>query len=98
MRKFIIFIALFARITIKIRAQPFAPWKTYTLAVNFEGESETANLKIVNMLGEIVMQKQLNAVEGIFETQMDIANLKSGIYMLKVETENGESRKIFVKE
>ncbi|MBL0052223.1 MAG: T9SS type A sorting domain-containing protein [Bacteroidetes bacterium] len=71
---------------------------TYTLAVNFECESETANLKIVNMLGEVVMQKQVNAVEGIFETQMDIANLKSGMYMLKVETENGESRKVFVKE
>ena len=71
---------------------------TYTLAVSFENESEMANLKIVNMLGEVVMQKQINAVEGIFETQMNIANLKSGMYMLKVETENGESRKVFVKE
>ena len=71
---------------------------TYTLAVNFECESEMANLKIVNMLGEVVMQKRINAVDGIFETQMDIANLKGGMYMLKVETENGESRKVFVKE
>jgi hypothetical protein len=71
---------------------------TYTLAVNFECQSETARLKVVNVLSEALMQKRVNAVDGIFETQLDIAGLKCGIYMLKVETENGECRKVFVKE
>lgn len=70
----------------------------FQLDVNF---NEAANLDIVvvNMLGEEVAIKQINAANGIHSDVIDLTNSASGVYFLKViSDENTISTQVLVKK
>lgn len=68
------------------------------LGLNFHSENSTAQIKIVNTIGQTVFSKQLFSEDGNYEEQLSVLGLKSGIYILFVQTENGFGQKKFVKE
>jgi hypothetical protein len=63
--------------------------------INFETalDLQNATLKIVNSLGEIVVNKQLNN-----DTEFDVSTLKSGVYFLNIVSNNQSVIHKFIKE
>ncbi len=57
--------------------------------------SEIKYIKIENTIGEIVLEKSINAVEEII--QMDITNLITGVYFINIIQENGITTNKFIK-
>jgi hypothetical protein len=55
-----------------------------------EGHSE---LKIFDTLGQLLLTKNINT-----QSSIDVSQLKAGIYLLSIESENGKVVKRFVKE
>jgi hypothetical protein len=55
-----------------------------------EGHSE---LKIFDTLGQLLLTKNINT-----QSSIDVSQLKSGIYLLSIESENGKVVKRFVKD
>jgi hypothetical protein len=54
---------------------------------------QNATLKIVNSLGEIVVNKQLNN-----DTEFDVSNLKNGVYFLSIVSNNHTVFRKFIKQ
>ncbi len=62
--------------------------------LNVEFSSDITNVTINNMLGQEVLSKRLNATSA----QIDMSNLQSGIYLVKVEAGNdSKTIKVFKK-
>jgi len=63
--------------------------------INFETalDLQNATLKILNYLGEIVVNKQLNN-----DTEFDVSTLKSGVYFLNIVSNNQSVIHKFIKE
>jgi len=59
--------------------------------LNLSYSSDISNVEVFNMLGQTVMAKQVNAAQG----QVDMSNLSSGSYIVKV-TSNGLTKSIKV--
>jgi hypothetical protein len=66
----------------------------FTLKVS-EGLSNL-KLEVYNVLGEIVMNKQLNSFNTNFTT-IDVANWSNGIYLVKLNSDNLVQTKRFIK-
>lgn len=61
--------------------------------VNIEFElltQEDVTISIINTVGQTVSTKNLGKISGVQSTQMDVSNLESGMYIVKVRTANGE--------
>ena len=69
--------------TQRLRVFPNPTSGLVTIAGNFG----TTSLEVYNVLGAMVMQRELNAEE----TQMDISNLPSGVYMFRMTGTDGSS-------
>jgi titin len=62
--------------------------------VQFQGNSQSRVLSIqmINMAGQVVYQKQINAL-GAYEESINLSNLTSGLYLIHIQTNQGEWRK-----
>lgn len=58
---------------------------------------QTAKVKVINSLGQIVLETELNFDEGEQEKQVDLSKLEAGIYYLHFITNNEEVTKKVVK-
>ncbi len=59
--------------------------------VSFHAPEKAAyTIKIINSLGELIYQKQLLSVEGLYVQQTDLKNLANGVYMITVTGFSGE--------
>ncbi len=63
------------------------------VSINIEG-SQTSNVKIVDVLGNIVYTKQVNAA-----TKISVSDLRNGVYFVSIEGENKKTitKKLVVK-
>jgi hypothetical protein len=65
-----------------------------TTELTIENNSTISGISIVNMLGQQVLSKTVtNSIEVV-----NVSNLQSGVYLLKVDSENGSSTQRFVKK
>ena len=55
----------------------------------FTPEAKVIGLKMFNILGELVLEEQLNATEGIHVYEIPSHRFNNGIYTIKVETNSG---------
>jgi hypothetical protein len=70
----------------------------FNLDVNFN-EAADLNLVVVNMLGEEVAVKQINASNGIHSDVIDLSTSAPGVYFLKVISDNNTiSTQVLVKK
>ena len=67
--------------------------------VNIETtSSETATLKVVDLLGRVILSKKIEASEGTLHTTISISNLPNGVYSVVFENNNGHSVGKFIKQ
>jgi hypothetical protein len=62
--------------------------------LNLEDDMIGAKVKIIGTSGRILMQKQLNSAKEI----IDISKLTQGVYIIQVEANAKQTRKIFIKQ
>ena len=68
------------------------------LSVSFVADSPDASLSIINELGQVINRIQLKTNSGQIQNQnIDLSNIPSGIYMIKIDTSNNRSTLRFVK-
>lgn len=67
------------------------------VTVNFENGNPAAKLKVLNTLAQVVIEKQLQGTDGIFEEQLDVSKLNNGIYFFTIETASETGYARFVK-
>src|SRR5205085_352398 len=54
------------------------------LQISFDAEVTNADLKIINITGEVILAKTFAAVDGTFDEQVDVSSFPSGIYFLRI--------------
>jgi nitrite reductase/ring-hydroxylating ferredoxin subunit len=81
---------------IVVHAYPNPVMETLFIAVTMESAA-TVEMKLVNILGQEVMQKREQMPAGRHFSSMQIANLPTGTYTLRVSTGNGMAEKRVVK-
>lgn len=60
------------------------------IAFTLQNES-TTTIELLNNLGQVVATQVLGSVSGEQTAQMNVSSLESGMYIVKVKTENGET-------
>ena len=60
-----------------------------TFYIEFNGENEKADIEILNLLGKVILEKELISKNGKFKNSFDISNQPNGIYLLKIKHLNG---------
>ncbi|GAB4477111.1 MAG: hypothetical protein OHK0057_26500 [Thermoflexibacter sp.] len=62
--------------------------------VQFQGNSQSRVLSIqmINVAGQVIYQKHINAL-GTYEESINLPNLASGLYLIHIQTNQGEWRK-----
>lgn len=83
--------------TVNVGLDDVSIYMSGSSTLNISGLSEeNFNLKIFNILGERVMNKNLKAISG--KSQANLGNLNTGIYIVKIETEEGNTNKKIILE
>ena len=59
----------------------------------YSEEAQDFNIKIINIIGEIVYSESLQQFIGEYTKQVDLTNYTKGIYLLKITTNNGINNK-----
>ena len=60
------------------------------VALHYNGLSNSfSTIQLVNELGQVIIQDQLNATSGVYEIPVD--NIQAGIYFIQIESANGFS-------
>jgi hypothetical protein len=58
--------------------------------VSFTSEDvQDLDVRIINVIGEVVYTENLNKFVGEYTKQVDLANYTKGIYFLEITTDNG---------
>lgn len=65
-----------------------------SLNLSFSLPIAKGNIHISDMLGRSVLN---NKIDELNEIQLDISNLKSGVYFIEVQSANGTNKKRFIK-
>jgi hypothetical protein len=75
----------------------FSNFKTYPnpasndLTVDFETQNSSAvTISLVNSVGQLVYSNDLGIISGKKSTKINVSGLESGMYFVKVKTDNGE--------
>lgn len=68
-----------------------------TLKINFLADDDEVNIDIINIQGKSLIQKIQSVEKGLNQIQLDVNDLSNGIYFLKMNYGNNESRQRFVK-
>lgn len=68
-------------------------------ALNIEllADNDEVNFEIINIQGQVSFQKTQNIEKGFNQIQLDVNDLPSGIYFLKINNGNNETRQRFMK-
>ena len=74
------------------------PFNDYLDVVFSSVNSKNATVRVENMLGQSVYQKQIQGDLFDFRMRIDMGNLNAGMYLFSIETENGISVKRVIKE
>ncbi|WP_188495855.1 T9SS type A sorting domain-containing protein, partial [Flavobacterium palustre] len=83
--------------TVEVLAYPNPT--TGEFAVQLSGyKSSKVSLVITNIIGQLVMQKEVSLVEGKQVVSCDLTNHARGIYLLKVLSADGENNLKIVLE
>jgi len=56
------------------------------------------NVQVLNVAGQIIMKKEFNKDSELHNEQVDIAELKNGIYLIRVVNSKGESTSLRIKK
>ena len=60
------------------------------VTINFNAvAAERYTVKVVDLLGNVVVSDQLNAVEGNNMKELNLTNVAKGMYLMSLETEGG---------
>ena len=59
----------------------------------YSEEAQDFNIKIINIIGEIVYSESLQQFIGEYTKQVDLTNYTKGVYLLKITTNNGINNK-----
>ena len=79
---------------VKIYPNPAANIITIETGSNSEVRSENADLRVYDVVGNLVMEKSITANK----TNIDVSALTSGVYFIKATTDKGEVVKKFIKQ
>ncbi len=67
--------------------------------INFESRSASANIEILNTIGAVVLSKSIAPSYGnVYVEQIDMKNLPSGIYFVKITSASGNGIVKLIKE
>lgn len=71
-----------------------------TLNIEFilGSNDQKQSIQIINGIGQVVLEKELNGTEGFNTAQIDVHDLAKGTYMLQMQTEGGNYQRKFVKK
>ncbi|MGB1032371.1 MAG: T9SS type A sorting domain-containing protein, partial [Flavobacteriales bacterium] len=67
------------------------------LNVSIENASSVKAIEMLNGLGQVVVSEMLNQ-KGSFVQQMNISDLASGLYTLRLKTTEGDVSKLIIKK
>jgi len=60
--------------------------------------AHTADLRIMNVIGNEILREKLTRGEGQFSKTIDLSNLAKGLYYVKLETDNFSAvRRVIIK-
>ena len=62
--------------------------------IRFEGDTPLKEIEVYNAEGKLILKKKIQNTEG----NLDISHFAKGLYLLKINTENGPAEAKFVKE
>ena len=62
--------------------------------IRFEGDTPLKEIEVYNAEGKLILKKKIQNTEG----DLDISHFAKGLYLLKINTENGPAEAKFVKE
>ncbi len=65
------------------------------ISIKFENQISSAELSIINLLGEIVLSSKINNIN---TARIDVASLTSGIYFFQIMADNEFQQMKFIKE
>ena len=84
----------FLSVTDNIFDQTYIYPNPATNTVYISSNIQLSNLKVYNVLGQLIMTKPLSSLE----TSVNISSLNKSIYIFKIETEKGAFSKTIIKE
>jgi hypothetical protein len=61
-------------------------------------DARDQSFQIINGIGQVVIEKQLNGTAGFNTSQIDVHDLAKGTYILQMQTEGGSYQRKFVKK
>jgi hypothetical protein len=70
-----------------IRIYPVPAGDAFTVEIQ-SNTNQTAFLKIVNSMGAVVLEEQLNLSHGINKKRVEAGSLSNGLYLLRIRTSN----------
>jgi hypothetical protein len=68
------------------------------LNLNFKSQGKKGKLKVINTSGQIILEKNIFAQNGIFQDQFDVSRLNNGVYILLIQDEKSGDCKKFIKQ
>ncbi|MEO6191205.1 MAG: T9SS type A sorting domain-containing protein, partial [Saprospiraceae bacterium] len=57
----------------------------FNLEFNFDGK---VNIKVINLIGEVVLNQEINLSESTKKVPLDLTNAGAGIYLIQVSSKN----------
>lgn len=57
--------------------------------LSFEGWSGAANIQLLNAVGQVVLQREVAALQPASKVQLEVSDFSEGMYYLRLETETG---------
>jgi hypothetical protein len=61
-------------------------------------EAQTINVKVVNVIGEVVYNESLEDFQGSYEKEIDLTQKAKGVYFLEITTDiGGINKKIILQ-
>ena len=69
-----------------------------TITVAYSGDNNEATVRVLNTIGQSLLQKQSASFSGRNTMQLDISNMPAGVYILSLQTKDHIQAKQFIKQ
>lgn len=69
-----------------------------SLTIFFDCNTPSVEMEVINITGQVVLKKTISVNENRIAYTIDVEKFVSGVYVVRIKTENGFATKRFVKE